>query len=146
MITEPGTYDVRTCCLYHLCVCAERATRAQLRPLSWERCNVLLIHVFHSASRGSSVHARLTRAVRSGEFSVLVTAFTCFFIFPFLGALVVPLFLNFHLNLGCYVPSGVERSYNYAVTFLFVSFAITLRCNTTACIIACIIGCTLKAV
>ena len=57
--------------------------------------------------------ARLTGAVRyslSG-FSVLVTGFTCFFMFSFHFALVVPPFLRFHLDLSCYVPSSFERSY-----------------------------------
>ena len=66
------------------------------------RCNTLFVST-----------ARLTRAVRCSlsEFSVLVTGFTCFFIFPFLFAFVVPLFLRLHLDLGCYVPFGFERSH-----------------------------------
>ena len=63
-----------------------------------------------------------------------MAGFPCFFPFPFLLALVVPLFLRCHLNLGCYVPSGVERGYVSGVC-LFVDIAITLRCNTTVCII-----------
>ena len=60
-----------------------------------------------------------------------MAGFTCFFTFLFLLALVVPLFLRLHLNLGCYVPYVIERSFILVVTFLFVGFAITLRCNTT---------------
>ena len=62
-----------------------------------------------------------------------MAGFTCFFTFLFLLALVVPLFLRLHLNLGCYVPYVIERSFILVVTFLFVGFAITLRCNTTFC-------------
>ena len=51
----------------------------------------------------------------------LMAGFTCFFTIPFLLALVVPLFLRFHLNMGCYVPSGVERSYVSDVCLPFLS-------------------------
>ena len=72
------------------------------------------------------------------EFSVLVTAFTSFFTFLFLFAqlyVVVPLFLRFQLDLGCYFPFGVEKELlfwclpsflsvwpsHFVVTHLFVS-------------------------
>ena len=57
------------------------------------------------------ISARLTRAVRCSlsEFSVLSRGLTCVFNFPFLFALVVPLFLRFHLDLGCYVPFDVKE-------------------------------------
>ena len=64
-----------------------------------------------------------------------MAGFACFFTFLFLLALVVPLFLRLHLNLGCYVPYVIERSFILVVTFLFVGFAITLRCNTTVYVI-----------
>ena len=52
----------------------------------------------------------------------------------FLLALVVPLFLRFHLSLGCYIPPVIQRSYVLVFAFLFVGFAITLRWYTTVCI------------
>ena len=83
-------------------------------------CNVLSIHVFESASRGPSVHARLTRAVRCSlsEFSVLVTGFQCFLTVPFLFALVVPVFLRFHLDLGCYLSSVMVNHTNKCRSFI----------------------------
>ena len=142
------------CSLYHICtvvhgvrwacaqrsVCAERATRAQLRPSSWKRCIALPNHVFHSASRGSSAHARLRlpgwrerwgvasqNTVFKWQVSLVSLLFRTslllclnFFVFTWIWAVTFLLMLM-----------GVTF---LVFAFLLVGFAITLRCNTTLCI------------
>ena len=108
-------------------VCAERARWAKLCPLPWKRCNVLPIHVFHSACRGSLVHARLRPpgwrepwgvASQNSVFRLLDRDRFAFFL-HFSVPLVVPLSLRFHLDLVYYVPFGVERSCVCGVRLLF---------------------------
>ena len=76
------------------------------------------------SERGGYDHVTTVTVMRCSlsEYNVLVTVFTCFLTFPLLFALVVPLFLRFHLNSGCYVPSGVERSYVSGVCLPFCRF------------------------